>query len=181
MTYSGIGTDCFLLIWQDNASSDKVNRPATRIVVQIHKLVKLKCIHRNMRKLFIRLGSLLGLTAVILGAFGAHALEATLDSDQIEVFRTGVTYHFYHALALLGVGILLHFGRKAGLIYAGYLFLVGVVFFSGSLYLLATRSLHQLPVSWLGPVTPIGGTLLIIGWGFLFVSTFYHFDRQQKS
>lgn len=85
-----------------------------------------------------------------------------------------------HSLAILGVAALLHFGRKKSLGVAGWLFAGGVVCFSGSLYLLSTREVHGLSVEWLGPITPLGGILLIVAWGLLFASTFYHYERHYK-
>ncbi len=134
-----------------------------------------------MRKLLIRLGSIFGLLAVILGAFGAHALEKLLEPSQLETFETGVRYQFYHALAILAIGVLCHFGRKKTLQFAAWFFSLGIFLFSGSIYLLSTRTIHHLSVSWLGPMTPLGGLLLMAGWVCLFLSTYYHFDRNGKS
>jgi uncharacterized membrane protein YgdD (TMEM256/DUF423 family) len=104
-------------------------------------------------------GAVLGGLGVILGAFGAHALKATLSADKHAIFEVGVRYQLVHALALLAVGLLLRTTDGAWLRAAGPLFLGGVVLFSGSLYGLALGG-----PSWLGPVTPIGGLLLIAGW-----------------
>lgn len=103
--------------------------------------------------------------AVAAGAFGAHALKGSLDAGQLHIFETGVRYHFYHALALLLCGMLeLHGGSKALNLAAGS-FLGGILCFSGSLYLMATKSLTGLAAAgWLGPITPLGGLLLIAGW-----------------
>ncbi|MBK8042772.1 MAG: DUF423 domain-containing protein [Haliscomenobacter sp.] len=133
-----------------------------------------------MRKLFLRLGSALGMFAVMIGAFGAHTLRPLLTPESFSNFETGVKYHLVHSLAILGVAALLHFGRKKSLGVAGWLFAGGVVCFSGSLYLLSTREVHGLSVEWLGPITPLGGILLIVAWGLLFASTFYHYERHYK-
>ena len=110
-------------------------------------------------------GSISAALAVILGAFGAHALKARLAAEQLQVFETGVRYQFYHAIGLIIVGILS--GRlNSGLLNsAGYLFIAGTLFFSGSLYLLSTKQLLGIE-SWrfLGPVTPFGGLMFIAGW-----------------
>ncbi len=98
---------------------------------------------------------LLGGLAVILGAFGAHALKNTLSAPDLEVWKTAVLYHFLHTLAL---------GAFRPGRWPSMFFLAGIGLFSGSLYLLSTSSLHGMPVSWLGPVTPLGGLLLIAGW-----------------
>lgn len=117
----------------------------------------------------IRIGSVLAALAVMAGAFGAHALKGSLDSGQLQVFETGVRYHFYHALALLLCGILELRGGTNTLNLAAGSFVGGILCFSGSLYLLATGSLTGLEsATWLGPVTPLGGLLFIIGWAMLF-------------
>jgi uncharacterized membrane protein YgdD (TMEM256/DUF423 family) len=107
-----------------------------------------------------------GLTAVGFGAFGAHALKARLDSDLLAIYQTGVQYHFYHTLALLAVVLLsLHAPRQALLQWSGWLFVVGILIFSGSLYLLALSG-----VRWLGAITPIGGVAFIGGWLLLAIA-----------
>ena len=110
-------------------------------------------------------GSLLAALAVALGAFGAHGLKNIVAPDQLQIFETGVRYHFYHSFALLIVGILQRFYSDQWLRTAAFCFVLGILFFSGSLYLLANRvPLHIEHWWWLGPITPIGGTLFIIAW-----------------
>lgn len=126
-----------------------------------------------MRKLFVRIGSLLGLLAVALGAMGSHALEDLLGAERIATFEIGVRYQFYHALAILAVGMFLHIRKTKFLITAGWFFVFGIILFSGSLYLLAFQDeMFEFPIRIVGPLTPIGGILFIIGWGFLFASTY---------
>jgi uncharacterized membrane protein YgdD (TMEM256/DUF423 family) len=116
-----------------------------------------------MAKLFITLASLSGMLAVAFGAFGAHALKSRLDEHALGVFQTAVQYHFYHSLALLAVGVIaLSQPQTALLRSSGYLFIVGIVVFSGSLYLLSMSGLR-----WLGAITPLGGLAFIAGWGCL--------------
>lgn len=116
-----------------------------------------------MAKLFLSLGALAGLLAVALGAFGAHALRGRLDDYARGVFETAVQYHFYHALALALVGVLLLSQPATALLKSsGWLFLIGIAVFSGSLYLLAITG-----IKWLGAVTPLGGLAFIAGWGCL--------------
>lgn len=116
-----------------------------------------------MAKLFISLASLSGLLAVAFGAFGAHALKSRLDDYALGVFQTAVQYHFYHSLALLAVGIIaLNQPQAALLRSSGWLFMTGIVIFSGSLYLLSISG-----VRWLGAITPLGGLAFIAGWGCL--------------
>jgi uncharacterized membrane protein YgdD (TMEM256/DUF423 family) len=114
-------------------------------------------------KLFLSLGALAGLLAVAFGAFGAHALRGRLDEYARGVFETAVQYHYYHALALVLVGILLLSQPATALLKSsGWLFLIGIAVFSGSLYLLAITG-----IKWLGAVTPLGGLAFIAGWGCL--------------
>ena len=116
-----------------------------------------------MAKLFITLASLSGMLAVMFGAFGAHALKGRLDDYALGVFQTAVQYHFYHSLALLAVGMLaLSQPQTALLRSSGWLFLMGIVIFSGSLYMLSLTG-----VRWLGAVTPLGGLAFIAGWACL--------------
>ena len=130
-----------------------------------------------MRKTFIRIGSLAAMTAVILGAFGAHSLEEHLQPEHLETFETGVRYQFYHSFAIIIVGMLLY-NRKTNLLrISGWLFTIGILFFSGSLYLLAVRATMNLNISWVGPITPLGGLLFISGWVCLFVSTYQDNQR----
>ena len=116
-----------------------------------------------MAKLFITLASLSGMLAVILGAFGAHALKARLDQYSQGVWETAAQYHFYHALALLAVGIVALGQPQSTLLRSsGWLFLLGTLVFSGSLYLLSLTG-----VRWLGAITPLGGLAFIGGWACL--------------
>lgn len=113
-----------------------------------------------MERLFFTLGALLGGLGVALGAFGAHALRGRIAESLLETYETGVKYHFYHALALLVVALLIGRWPHSNLpVVAGWLFVAGVIIFSGSLYLLAFTSIR-----WLGAITPIGGVALIAGW-----------------
>jgi uncharacterized membrane protein YgdD (TMEM256/DUF423 family) len=120
-----------------------------------------------MNKQIIITASLFGALAVIAGAFGAHALRALLQPKQLEVWQTAVQYQFYHAFALLFLSTFSRFKSKL-IVSAYYMFTIGIIFFSGSLYLLSCRDLLGMPgLTVLGPVTPIGGLLFIIGWVML--------------
>ena len=116
-----------------------------------------------MANLFISLGALSGLLAVAFGAFGAHALRGRLDEYAMGVFETAVQYHFYHTLALLAVGLIaMHQPQTALLRSSGWLFVIGLLLFSGSLYCLSLTG-----IKWLGAITPLGGLAFIAGWGCL--------------
>ncbi len=113
-----------------------------------------------MEKLFLVLGALLGGLAVALGAFGAHGLQGRLTPDLLQVYETGVRYHFYHALALFAVAVAMgRWPHMTWLAVAGWLFVAGILIFSGSLYALALSG-----VRWLGAITPLGGVAFIAGW-----------------
>jgi uncharacterized membrane protein YgdD (TMEM256/DUF423 family) len=112
-------------------------------------------------KFFISTGAILAALSVILGAFGAHGLRAKLEPRMLEVWQTGVDYHMYHALGLILIGILSHqmIGSGALIKWSGALMLMGILFFSGSLYLLALTGLRGL-----GAIAPLGGTSFIAAW-----------------
>lgn len=117
-------------------------------------------------KLFLSIAALLGFLAVALGAFGAHALKDKLTPQLLEVFKTGVQYHFYHAIALCVVAILIRtFPQSNLLVYAGYFFITGVILFSGSLYAYTLTEVKTFAM-----ITPIGGLCFLTGWVLLFVA-----------
>lgn len=112
---------------------------------------------------FLLVGALAGLTGVLLGAFGAHGLRESLSPAMLTIYKTGVDYQMWHALALMGVALILRYNPdEKSLIRAGWFFLLGIVFFSGSLYMLACFNMK-----WLGMVTPVGGVFFIVGWVLL--------------
>jgi len=117
-------------------------------------------------RLFLLLGAINAGLVVMLGAFGAHALKARLSHDLMAVYQTGIQYHFYHAVGLLLVGLVATQIPASGWLKgAGWLMLVGIVVFSGSLYTLSFSGLR-----WLGAITPIGGAAFIISWILLAVA-----------
>lgn len=117
-----------------------------------------------MNKQIIITAAVYGVLAVITGAFGAHALKNKLDAGQLEVWHTAVQYQFYHVFALLFLSTLNSLNNNM-LAWSYYLFTFGIVLFSGSLYLLATRGLLGLGwIKFLGPITPLGGLFFISGW-----------------
>lgn len=117
-----------------------------------------------MSQLLIIIAALYGAVAVALGAFAAHGLKSRLSEQLLTVFQTGVTYQFYHTLALLLGGLWLRFAPSPWVAAAGIFWALGVVLFSGSLYALALTS-----IKWFGPITPLGGLLFILGWICLLV------------
>lgn len=122
-----------------------------------------------MERKIIATAAFLGLTAIILGAFGAHALKNYLTPEQLISFETGVKYQMYHALFLLFFGLSAVFLTDKTKKRMYWLVVLGVTFFSGSIYLLTTKNVTGIDFKFLGPITPIGGTLLITAWGILFV------------
>ncbi len=120
-----------------------------------------------MNRKIISMAALFGMIAIILGAFGAHALKKVLTLEQLATFETGVRYQMYHALFLLFIGTTTIINQKRkNLIYN--LTILGIIFFSGSIYLLATDSLFSIDFKIFGFLTPIGGVFLISAWFVLF-------------
>jgi uncharacterized membrane protein YgdD (TMEM256/DUF423 family) len=120
-----------------------------------------------MQRIFLIVAALAGLTAVILGAFGAHSLRPLLSPDQLAIWEKGVQYQIYHALALFICSLYLRKEYSASVRNAAICFIAGIVCFSGSLYLLATRELTGISTLIIGPITPIGGFFFIAGWGLI--------------
>ena len=113
----------------------------------------------------ITAGAVLLVFAVVFGAFGAHIVQDRLTPDRFEVYKTGVEYHFYHALGLLLLGvIMMKMPGNRWLVWSGYSLMAGILIFSGSLYVLTLTD-----TGWLGAVTPLGGVAFILGWIFLAV------------
>lgn len=121
-----------------------------------------------MQKSFIKLAALLGAMAVMLGAFAAHGLKQILTLANLQVFETAVRYQFYHVFALLAVGILYKEFANKFMNWAGILFTLGIILFSGSLYLLCYVKHQNLNLHWIGAITPLGGAAFVAGWVCLF-------------
>lgn len=128
-----------------------------------------------MDKKILSAAGFFGMTAIILGAFGAHALKKVLTIDQLATFETGVKYQMYHALFLLFLGLNSHLSFKTKKTILA-LTVSGVIFFSGSIYLLATDSLNAFNFKVIGFITPIGGLLLILAWSILMM----HFLKKKS-
>lgn len=123
-----------------------------------------------MYKQILLIATISGGLAVALGAFGAHALKAILESNQrADTYELASRYQFYHSLALLALGLLAMHTSSRYFLYAAYSFLAGILIFSGSLYILALTN-----KTWLGAITPLGGVALILGWLFFMLAIFDH-------
>lgn len=116
---------------------------------------------------FVRIAAVLGFVGVGLGAFGAHGLKSRVSPEMLAIWQTGVLYHLVHAVALLGVGVLVERVSSSAVSVAGWAFTAGVLIFSGSLYALVLSGVRVL-----GAVTPLGGVAFLVGWAALLVATF---------
>lgn len=124
-----------------------------------------------MQKLFLTIGGIAMALAVALGAFGAHGLKNMLTKEMLDIFETGVRYHFYHAIGLLVLGLIAHYLPNSSMLkWSGGLMLGGILIFSGSLYLLSASGIR-----WLGAITPIGGLCFIAAWILLAVAVWQGF------
>jgi uncharacterized membrane protein YgdD (TMEM256/DUF423 family) len=118
-----------------------------------------------MAKTILMTASILLALAVALGAFGAHGLKSQLSTDMLQTWKTGVEYHFYHALGLLLIGILAVSYPSELVKWSAILLTAGIILFSGSLYALAVSG-----IKWIGAITPLGGLSFIAGWILLFLT-----------
>ena len=122
-----------------------------------------------MHKSFVVTGALLGAIAVTLGAFAAHGLKKIVVPETVQIFQTGVQYQMYHALGLLLTGLLYEKCSQKYIKIAGYLFIAGIILFSGSLYVLTIgKAAEVTALDKAGIITPQGGVCFIAGWLFLF-------------
>ena len=127
--------------------------------------------NKKMNKKIIITAAAFGFLAVIFGAFGAHSLKKLISVEQLEVWQTAVQYHFYHTLVIL---FLSTFSRSRNKIinFSFYCFTLGILLFSGSLYLISLKNILGIEsVGVLGPITPVGGLCFILGWLSLFLAT----------
>ncbi|WP_372767513.1 DUF423 domain-containing protein [Lutibacter sp.] len=120
-----------------------------------------------MTQFTLLFASILGGLAVVFGAFGAHALKKILLEDQLKSFETGVKYQMYHAIVLLIIGFNFNLETVSEK-YMVYSFMAGILLFSFSIYGLTISSAKNKKLRFLGPITPLGGLFLIIGWSLLF-------------
>jgi uncharacterized membrane protein YgdD (TMEM256/DUF423 family) len=118
-----------------------------------------------MHKRFLQIAAILTAITIAMGAFGAHKLKTMVSETAVNTFETGVRYQFYHAFGLFIVGILYKEYSNKYLRWAGWLFIAGILLFSGSLYILTYKAAAvSNGFNWAGPVTPFGGLLFIAGW-----------------
>jgi len=118
-----------------------------------------------MSRIILMTASLFLALAVVIGAFGAHGLKSHLSAEMIQIYKTGVEYHFYHALGLLLIGVIAISFPSELLKWSAILLAVGIILFSGSLYILAITG-----IKWIGAITPLGGLGFIAGWVLLFMA-----------
>lgn len=119
---------------------------------------------------FLKISFLLGALTVALGAFGAHALRQLIDERSLQTYQTAVLYQFIHLFALAVTGILIKQNHNLWFKRAGYLFIAGIIFFSGSLFALTFLKAAAVEnMNWLGAITPLGGLCFIAGWLSLFL------------
>lgn len=117
-----------------------------------------------MNKRIIISAAIFGTLAVVFGAFGAHSLKKVLSTEDLDIWHTAVQYHFYHTFALLFLSTFARFKNNI-INFSSYCFIAGIIFFSGSLYLMALKDLFNWEsVNVLGPITPVGGLFFILGW-----------------
>ena len=126
-----------------------------------------------MNKRFLKIATFMGALTVIFGAFAAHAIKSRVNAETLSVFETGVRYQMYHVFALFLVGIIYKEFPFKYMIWAGNLFLAGIILFSGSLYALTFfKANGNENMNWLGAVTPFGGTCFIVGWSLILLSLY---------
>lgn len=119
-----------------------------------------------MKQLVLIIGAIYGAVSVILGAFGAHAFKKILSPDKLASFETGVKYQMYHALLLVMIGMYFSFQTSLEK-SAGWSVIIGAFLFSVSIYFLSFAETWGVNLKWLGPITPLGGLLMIVGWVLL--------------
>ena len=126
-----------------------------------------------MNKRFLKIAAFLGALTVIFGAFAAHAIKSRVNAETLSIFETGVRYQMYHVFAIFLVGIIYKEFPFKYMIWAGNLFLIGIILFSGSLYALTFFKANGYEnMNWLGAVTPFGGTCFIVGWSLILLSLY---------
>lgn len=124
-----------------------------------------------MHSVFVMTGTFLAGLAVILGAFGAHGLKKIVPPETVTTFQTGVQYQMYHALAMIFVGMLFEKTDSGIMKWAGICFIIGILLFSGSLYLITLlKAKNTVGLSGIGIITPFGGLFFVAGWLMMFIA-----------
>jgi uncharacterized membrane protein YgdD (TMEM256/DUF423 family) len=134
-----------------------------------------------VQKLFLLAAGIAGLTAIILGAFGAHMLQTHITHEELQTWDKGVQYQLYHSLSLFMCYLFLRKEPSVMIRNAGICFVLGILCFSGSLYLLATRDLTNISTLIIGPLTPIGGFFFIAGWCLVLVQALKRSDSEEPA
>lgn len=122
-----------------------------------------------MKQIVLVIGGIYGMLSIILGAFGAHAFKNLLTTDKLDSFEVGVRYQMYHAIVLLVIGLFLNFETSIEK-WIAWSIIIGTFLFSVSIYLLAFSEYWNMNLKFLGPITPLGGLFMIIGWALLIIS-----------
>ncbi len=126
-----------------------------------------------MHKGFLKTAAIFGALTVVLGAFAAHTIKSLISTEALAVFETGVRYQMYHSIALFITGLLYKEFPVKSIVIAGKLFIIGIVVFSGSLYLLTyIKTIEATSFLWIGAITPFGGMAFIVAWLLLAKSFF---------
>lgn len=124
-----------------------------------------------MQRTFFKIAAIIAMTSVILGAFGAHALKEHISEQSLASFQTATTYMTNHALALFIVGMMYRHYKKKSIIWSGFFFVMGIIMFSGSIYLsIVLKYLGYDKITLVNIITPVGGLMFILGWLMLFIS-----------
>ncbi len=141
-------------------------------LLSLKTIINSRIIYKMKTSTIIKFASFFAIISVAFGAFGAHALREKIDIRSLEVWETATRYQFYHVFALFIIAFLKMKSDAKILNTSARFFIYGILLFSGSLYLLATKTLFTIDLSWAGPFTPIGGLCFIIGWILLMIFSF---------
>ena len=122
-------------------------------------------------KRIVIIASILAALGVIIGAFGAHALKPVMTPQQLQSYETGVKYHMLHSIALLGIAVIYRISKNKSILWSAYFMMLGILLFSFTIYLLSLKQLLGISHwTFLGPITPIGGSFLIVSWILLAIN-----------
>jgi uncharacterized membrane protein YgdD (TMEM256/DUF423 family) len=134
----------------------------------LHRFIVKHMTNSTLQKQLFQIGAVIAGLAVVAGAFGSHAIKENIDSANYDIYQTAVTYQFYHAFAMLIIGLGIRRIKENVAKLAMVLFVLGIIFFSGSLYLLSTSTIWASShLTWLGMIAPVGGLCFVAGWAYL--------------